>query len=131
MIEAAKSKIADNYQGNLEFINQDYGLPEWVNKLHRKAPFDIVVSGFSIHHQPDIRKQEIYQEIYQLLKPGGLFLNLEHVASPSKLIEQLFDELYHVPLRGNVILAIFSHLKMTSALILEIYFLADSLITDN
>ncbi|NEO55025.1 MAG: methyltransferase domain-containing protein [Okeania sp. SIO3B5] len=94
MIEAAKSKIADNYQGNLEFINQDYGLPEWVSKIQEKAPFDVVVSGFSIHHQPDIRKQEIYQEIYQLLKPGGLFLNLEHVASPSKLIEQLFDELF-------------------------------------
>jgi len=94
MIEAAKSKFANNNPGNLEFINQDYGLPEWVNKIHGKAPFDLVVSGFSIHHQPDIRKKEIYQEIYQLLKPGGLFLNLEHVASPSKLIEQLFDELF-------------------------------------
>ncbi len=94
MIEAAKSKVADNYQGNFEFITQDYGLPEWVNKVHRKAPFDVVVSGFSIHHQPDTRKQKIYQEIYQLLKPGGLFLNLEHVASPSKLIGQLFDELF-------------------------------------
>ncbi|NER02882.1 MAG: class I SAM-dependent methyltransferase [Okeania sp. SIO3C4] len=94
MIEAAKSKVAENYQANLEFINQDYGLPEWVNKIKEKAPFDVVVSGFSIHHQPDLRKQEIYQEIYQLLKPGGLFLNLEHVAPPSKLIEQLFDELF-------------------------------------
>lgn len=94
MIEAAKTNISPRNQGNLEFMNQDYGLPEWVNKIHRKAPFDLIVSGFSIHHQPDIRKREIYQEIYQLLKPEGLFLNLEHVSSPSKLIEQLFDELF-------------------------------------
>ncbi len=94
MIKAAKSKVGDNYQGNFEFITQDYSLPEWVNKVHRKAPFDVIVSGFSIHHQPDTIKQEIYQEIYQLLKPGGLFLNWEQVASPSKLIEQLFDELF-------------------------------------
>jgi len=94
MIEAAKTKISASYQGNLEFINQDYGLPEWVNKIQQKAPFDVIVSGFSIHHQPDVRKREIYQEIYELLKPEGLFLNLEHVSSPSKLIEHLFEELF-------------------------------------
>ncbi|MGD1703404.1 class I SAM-dependent methyltransferase [Dapis sp. BLCC M229] len=53
MIEAAKSNISAGYQANLEFINQDYSLPEWINKIHRKAPFDVIVSGFSIHHQPD------------------------------------------------------------------------------
>ena len=61
MIEAAKIKLADNYQGNLEFINQDYALPEWVDKIHLKAPFDVIVSGVSSPHQPDIRKREIYQ----------------------------------------------------------------------
>ncbi len=34
MIEAAKSNISAGYQANLEFINQNYGLPEWVNKIH-------------------------------------------------------------------------------------------------
>ena len=94
MIEAAKTNISAAYQGDLEFINQDYALAEWVNKIHRKAPFDVIVSGFSIHHQPDIRKREIYQEIYELLKPEGLFLNLEQVSSPSKLIHQITVELF-------------------------------------
>ena len=58
------------------------------------AKFDVVVSGYSIHHQPNGRKREIYAEIYELLTPGGIFINVEHVASASKWVEKQFDELF-------------------------------------
>jgi ubiquinone/menaquinone biosynthesis C-methylase UbiE len=55
---------------------------------------DLVVSGYAIHHLPHARKRTLYREIYALLAPGGLFVNVEHVASATPRSEALFDTLY-------------------------------------
>lgn len=82
------------YDGQLTFENLDYGDPAWVNKMQPYGHFDAVVSGYSIHHQPDVRKREVYQEIFNLLKPGGWFVNVEHVSSDSQWNVDLFEQHY-------------------------------------
>jgi tRNA (cmo5U34)-methyltransferase len=52
--------------------------------------FDAVVSCFAIHHVTHERKRELYGEIFRALNPGGMFLNLEHVASASPHLHHEF-----------------------------------------
>jgi ubiquinone/menaquinone biosynthesis C-methylase UbiE len=92
MIAAARRKLADYPQ--TVFLTEDYGDSAWVQGLQSVGSLDAVVSGFSIHHQTDARKQAIYREIYHLLKPGGVFVNIEHVAPASEWVENQFDNLF-------------------------------------
>ncbi len=79
------------FSGQLEFLNVDYADPAWVQSVQHGAPFDAAVSGYSIHHQPDARKREIYAEIFGLLRPGGWFVNVEHIAPAAELVTEMFE----------------------------------------
>lgn len=90
MIAELRKKVKYNSQ----ILTEDYSQDQWMTLVEKKKPFDLVVSGYSIHHLSHESKGILYQRIYGLLKPGGLFLNLDHVASPTPQIEKLFDDLF-------------------------------------
>ena len=93
MLEQAREQLGE-YASQLTFENLDYGKSDWVSRVKTRGPFDAIVSGYSIHHQPDARKRQIYEEIFALLTPGGWFINIEHVSSAAQLNIDLFEQHY-------------------------------------
>jgi SAM-dependent methyltransferase len=92
MLEQAARRLAGK-SGRWEIVHGDLGRPAWRDGLADGERFDAVVSRLAIHHLPDERKRALYAEAFDLLAPGGLFLNWEHVETGG-LAEGLFDEFF-------------------------------------
>lgn len=92
MMAAAEKRIGA-IAGDHQFLIGDFGDPAWVQAVSPLGPFDAIVSGFAIHHQPDENKQRVYREIFDLLAPGGMFINVEHIKPTTPWVGQLADEL--------------------------------------
>jgi len=85
MLKRARKRFENN--NSVEIVKHDLNLPLPLN-LWKK--FDLVISGLAIHHLFDERKKQLYTEIFELLKPNGVFLNMEHVASATPELHQKF-----------------------------------------
>ncbi len=77
MLDSIKRNFANDV--NIQVIEHDLG-----NSLPKMGYFDAVISSFVIHHLSNERKHSLYKEIYDILKPEGIFCNLDNVASPSE-----------------------------------------------
>jgi tRNA (cmo5U34)-methyltransferase len=55
---------------------------------------DAIVSALSIHHLEDDRKQAILLDILSALKPGGIFINADHIAGPTPELEEIYKQRY-------------------------------------
>jgi len=90
MLERLRERFAGDASVHVVAHDLDRPLPDSL------GTFDAVVSSFAIHHVSHPRKRELYGEVYRLLNAGGIFCNLEHVASPTQALHERFLEALEV-----------------------------------
>lgn len=83
MLETLCSRFAEDPKVRVVAHDLSHSLPDL-------GKFDAVVSSFAIHHVHHGRKRTLYAEIYSALVLGGVFCNLEHVASPTIRLHDQF-----------------------------------------
>lgn len=54
------------------------------------GPWDAIVSALAIHHLGDLDKRSLFARIHGAVRPGGVFVNAEQVAAPSRRLEEAY-----------------------------------------
>jgi len=94
MLDAAHKRFASDER--VELVQHDL-----VEPLPALGRFDAVISSFAIHHLEHDRKRSLYGEVFDLLAPGGVFANFEHVASPTHRLHLAFFEAIGEPIEDE------------------------------
>jgi tRNA (cmo5U34)-methyltransferase len=89
MLERALQRLAGS-PGRWRIVRADLSDPGWGAGLS-DGGYELAVSAFAIHHLPSARKRALFAELYELLDPGALFLNMDYVAIEGPL-RGLWDE---------------------------------------
>jgi len=77
----------DRFDGDHRVQVREWDLNDPLTPL---GSFDIVVAGFSVHHVEDLRKRDLFSEVARQLREGGVFANLEVVASATPELHRQF-----------------------------------------
>ena len=83
MLEVAQARFEDS-PGQFRYVVGDYRF------LDEQESYHLVISSLSIHHLTDPEKQELFCRVFQALKPGGVFLNMDQIKGPTPEIQGIY-----------------------------------------
>jgi ubiquinone/menaquinone biosynthesis C-methylase UbiE len=87
MLDRAGERLGD---ASWSLARADLSTPSWRDALPDER-YGAAVSSYAIHHLPAERKRALFAEVFELLEPGAMFVNLDVVQIRGPLAG-LFDE---------------------------------------
>ena len=88
MMEAGTAAMS-KYAGRFSYVEFDMLAGAWPDAI--PEDLDAVVTSLCVHHLPDERKQGLFREILDRLKPGGWYLNFDPVSAPDVLVGEAWS----------------------------------------
>jgi tRNA (cmo5U34)-methyltransferase len=89
MLDRAGERL-ERFPNRWRVVHGDLSDPGWADGLPA-AGYDAAVSALAIHHLPAERKQRLFAELFDLMEPGGMFVNMDFVLVNGPL-RGMFDE---------------------------------------
>ncbi len=96
MLARARQRLAP-FSAQVSFAESDFRYPAWTGAI--MGTFDAVVSSVAIHNVTEharnadhSRVRAIYDEVFGLVKPGGCFLNYDHVFPPGPVTDRIYSK---------------------------------------
>ena len=91
MLRLAREGLV-SFGDRASFIRADFADENWLSSLPRDL--DAVVSARAIHNLRKLKPIErVYRQAFELLRPGGVFLNIERVNFSSLTLRHYYREL--------------------------------------
>ena len=87
MLDIAKKKLSIT-SSTLNYSILDFTEKYW-HKSYSEHNIRAVTSSMAIHHAEN--KVSLFKEVFQVLKPGGVFVFADHIAGSSSLIDRVID----------------------------------------
>jgi tRNA (cmo5U34)-methyltransferase len=95
MLMAARERLAE-FRPRVDFQISDLRERGWSGSL--SGPFDAVISAIAIHNLWDPAAiRAVYEEVFTIVSPGGVFLNLDYIFPRSALLSGLYARVTATP----------------------------------
>ena len=83
--------VTDGMGREVEFLYADLRQADWWKAY--EGAFDLVVSATALHWLGRSSLRELYRRVFRVLKPGGWFMNSDHVASDDPGLQERYRQL--------------------------------------
>ncbi|MEO8351022.1 MAG: class I SAM-dependent methyltransferase [Chthoniobacteraceae bacterium] len=104
LLDGARRLVGDE-TSRATFIQADFLKAGWREQILPLAPFDAAISAFALPRATADERKILFGQIYELLRPGAIFLNVEPVASATRWTEVPADDYLIEAIFGDVIKA--------------------------